>query len=118
MEEIINSVMQSPENTNPNVLRSQLQSIGGSSSGSEPFIVEIEGIGTESGPSTTAVFADAKAAFLAGRIILFSFSLGDMLQKIYAISYIDLGGGREKLVALLDGNTILSWHNDGTIDGE
>ena len=34
MEEIINSVMQSPENTNPNVLRSQLQSIGGDSDGS------------------------------------------------------------------------------------
>ena len=33
MEEIINSVMQSPENTNPNVLRGQLQKIGGSSGG-------------------------------------------------------------------------------------
>ena len=33
MEEIINSVMQSPENTNPNVLRSQLQKIDGASSG-------------------------------------------------------------------------------------
>ena len=33
MEEIINSVMQSPENTNPNVLRGQLQKIGGGSGG-------------------------------------------------------------------------------------
>lgn len=34
MEEIINNVMQSPENTNPNVLRSQLSEIdGGSGSG-------------------------------------------------------------------------------------
>lgn len=33
MEEIINSVMQSPENTNPNVLRSQLQGISGGSGG-------------------------------------------------------------------------------------
>lgn len=32
MEEIINSVMQSPENTNPNVLRSQLNTIQGSGS--------------------------------------------------------------------------------------
>ena len=35
MEEIINSVMQSPENTNPNVLRSQLQNIGGGGGGAE-----------------------------------------------------------------------------------
>ena len=34
MEEIINSVTQSPENTNPNVLRSQLQNIGEGSGGS------------------------------------------------------------------------------------
>lgn len=33
MEEIINNIMQSPENTNPNVLRSQLQNIGGGGSG-------------------------------------------------------------------------------------
>ena len=33
MEEIINSVMQSPENTNPNILRSQLQKMGGSNEG-------------------------------------------------------------------------------------
>lgn len=36
MEEIINNVMQSPENTNPNVLRSQLQNIGGGSGGDIP----------------------------------------------------------------------------------
>ena len=112
MEEIINSVMQSPENTNPNVLRSQLQSVGGSSSGSEPFIVEIEGIGTGQGLSTTAVFADAKAAFFAGRIILFSFLLDDILQKVCVTSYVDFGE-RERLTAFL-GKSPLSWNSDGT----
>ena len=47
MEEIINSVMQSPENTNPNVLRGQLQNIGGGSGGS--FVVG----GTVSGTTVT-----------------------------------------------------------------
>lgn len=39
MEEIINSVMQSPENTNPNVLRSQLQSVGGGSGSGGALVV-------------------------------------------------------------------------------
>lgn len=37
MEEIINNVMQSPENTNPNVLRSQLQKM----SGSDVYVIQI-----------------------------------------------------------------------------
>lgn len=41
MEEIINSVMQSPENTNPNVLRSQLQGISGGSGGGA-FVVGVD----------------------------------------------------------------------------
>lgn len=114
MEEIINSVMQSPENTNPNVLRSQLQSVSAGSGGGEPFIVEIEGISTEQGPSTTAVFADAKAAFFAGRIIIFSFSLGGPVQKVYVTSYVDFGEGKERFTAYLGGNSILSWNSDGT----
>ena len=81
---------------------------GSSSSGGEPFIVEIEGIGTEQGLSTTAVFADAKAAFFAGRIIIFSFSLGSTIQKIYATTYIDYGEGRDRLSAYLGGNTSLA----------
>lgn len=40
MEEIINSVMQSPENTNPNVLRSQLKAIQGEGSGGPGYSVE------------------------------------------------------------------------------
>jgi hypothetical protein len=76
--------------------------------------VEIEGIGTEQGPSTTAVFADAKAAFFAGRIIIFSFSFGDVLQQTYATTYVDFGGGKERFAALLGGNSILSWNSDGT----
>ena len=40
MEEIINNIMQSPENTNPNILRSQLQSIAGSGGGG---VADIEG---------------------------------------------------------------------------
>ena len=47
MEEIINNIMQSPENTNPNVLRSQLQNIGGGSGGS--FVIG----GTVSGTTVT-----------------------------------------------------------------
>ena len=46
MEEIINSVMQSPENTNPNVLRSQLQSVGGSSSGIKDIGIAAVGEGS------------------------------------------------------------------------
>ena len=48
MEEIINSVMQSPENTNPNVLRSQLKAIqgegGGSDSGGSDIIFKFSGV--------------------------------------------------------------------------
>ena len=40
MEEIINSVMQSPENTNPNVLRGQLKAIQGEGSGGPGYSVE------------------------------------------------------------------------------
>ena len=42
MEEIINNVMQSPENTNPNVLRSQLQNIEGGSGGGGVFVVTFD----------------------------------------------------------------------------
>ena len=48
MEEIINNIMQSPENTNPNVLRGQLQSVG-SGSGGGVFVVG----GTVSGTTVT-----------------------------------------------------------------
>ena len=41
MEEIINNIMQSPEDTNPNVLRSQLQNIS-SGSGGDARVYEVE----------------------------------------------------------------------------
>ena len=65
MEEIINNVMQSPENTNPNVLRSQLQNIGeGSSSGGAMF--------TKSGNtwSCDKTVAELKAAYEAGKALI------------------------------------------------
>lgn len=60
MEEIINSVMQSPENTNPNVLRSQLQGISGGSSGGV-FVVNITG----DSPSHAAFDKTASEVFAA-----------------------------------------------------
>lgn len=86
----------------------------GSSGGGEPFIVEIEGFGTEQGSSTTAVFADAKAAFFTGRAIIFSFSFGGVLQKTCATTYVDYGGGKERLIAYLGGNATIPWNSDGT----
>ena len=71
MEEIINSVMQSPENTNPNVLRSQLQGVSGSGGGWNPYVVEIVP-GTEEGSLTTdASFEVAKEKFLNCEPVLF-----------------------------------------------
>ena len=60
MEEIINSVMQSPENTNPNVLRSQLQGISGGSGGGV-FVVNITG----DSPSNAAFDKTASEVFAA-----------------------------------------------------
>ena len=59
MEEIINNVMQSPENTNPNVLRGQLQKIA-QNSGDFPIrvttIFDLEGVISES--TSEIVFLD------------------------------------------------------------
>ena len=54
MEEIINNIMQSPENTNPNVLRSQLQNIssgdtGGSGADGEMSVYTVTGDLSRSG---------------------------------------------------------------------
>ena len=59
MEEIINNVMQSPENTNPNVLRGQLQKIA-QNSGNSPIrvttAIDLEGVISES--TSQMVFLD------------------------------------------------------------
>lgn len=67
MEEIINSVMQSPENTNPNVLRSQLQKMGG---GVVYAMFSKEG-STESEQTWVCdkTFEELKAAYDAGSLI-------------------------------------------------
>lgn len=65
MEEIINSVMQSPENTNPNVLRSQLQNIGGGSGDGDPNTQQTI-IGTMANPWGDVSYSELAAALHNG----------------------------------------------------
>ena len=64
MEEIINSVMQSPENTNPNVLRSQLKAIQGEGSGSSGGGVLMV---TDTDGTLDKTMGEIQDAYLAGK---------------------------------------------------
>ena len=66
MEEIINNIMQSPENTNPNILRSQLQNIGDGGGGA------VYATFTKSGDtwSCDKTAAELKAAYEAGKALI------------------------------------------------
>ena len=59
MEEIINSVMQSPENTNPNVLRGQLSKIADSS---DSGTLVVHATATDDGYGNTIYTLDKTAA--------------------------------------------------------
>ena len=85
MEEIINSVMQSPENTNPNILRSQLQKMGSSGGGG----VLIGTSGSESGtfvvdmPITEVAAAMEKGAKIAVHVESNGEQVGCVLVEFY-----------------------------------
>lgn len=87
---------------------------GGAGGGYDPYVVEIEGIGTEQGPSTTAVFADAKTAFLANKPVFFRFAFGTESVTIARVSTLVTRTDSEKLSANMGGNSVLSWNSDGT----
>ena len=72
MEEIINSVMQSPENTNPNVLRSQLQNISeGGNNPANAYTVNVDG----NGNLLSGTFDEAKQCFQSGKRVFLALIL-------------------------------------------
>ena len=82
MEEIINNIMQSPENTNPNVLRSQLQNIGGSGGGAV-YATFTEDKGTWTCDKT---YDELKAAYDLGSII-FGCVMGGIVFPMLFVTY-------------------------------
>lgn len=64
MEELINNIMQSPENTNPNVLRSQLKAIQGEGSGGPGYSVKNQRTTLFDGDATTESFGSTNRTVL------------------------------------------------------
>ena len=87
MEEIINSVMQSPENTNPNVLRSQLQNIDGGSGDGNPNTQQTI-IGTAANPWGDVNYSDLAAALYSGNAhAVMHVRMGDSVGNFSLNSY-------------------------------
>jgi hypothetical protein len=87
---------------------------GGSSGGYEPYVVEIEGIGTEN-MTTDADFTTAKTKFLANEPVLFRLSvagMGTYILQVYAFSTTE---GKETLAANIDRGTDILFHDNGSI---
>ena len=70
-EEIIEYVMETPENTNPNVLEGMLDELVNSSGGgSMPFYVTFSGDSSDSTAACDKTFAEVKEAYDAGKVII------------------------------------------------
>lgn len=86
-EEIFDYVMNSPENTNPAVLRSLLDGIEGSKN--EPFFIELSGSDEE--PVLTASFSDIIAAINSGRVVYLKLNdFSDSYDLSFSNTYIGL----------------------------
>ena len=68
MDEVINYVMETPGNTNPNVLRGMLQNSSGG--GNAAFYVTFSGSTSESTAACDKTFAEVKEAYDAGKVII------------------------------------------------
>lgn len=86
----------------------------GGSGGYDPYIVEIEGVGTEN-MTTDADFATAKTKFLANEPVLFRFEASGIGLNIFQVTTFFTQGERETLaVGVGDGSSII-FNSDGSI---